>query len=172
LFSKDENLYVPPDSKLREKAQILSLNELQKWLESINPEKLKSMNNSDINNPRRLIRAIEIAIGTPQFINSTKLPNDVEIQTILVGVDMSLENFQEKILKRVIQRFDNGSTKEVENLLRICEQNDLPVCSTLGVSDISKYISAEISKEVCIRDWALHEFQYAKRQLTWFKKKI
>lgn len=168
LFQKDQNLYVPPNDELRAKANKMTLHELQAWLKKVNQVKLEKMNNSDINNPRRLIRAIEISLGTPELNNDLSLPDDVELETIVVGVE--LEKLKEKILARVKERFAQGALDEVKNLLKVCEQKDLPVCSTLGVGDIKNYLLGNTSKEDCINNWSLHEYQYSKRQLTWFKK--
>ena len=55
------NVQVPPNQSLRSELEKLTLVELQNKLQEVNPEKYKSLNNSDVNNPRRLIRALEIA---------------------------------------------------------------------------------------------------------------
>lgn len=168
LFNKDENLYVPPNDELREKAKKMSIEDLQDWLKGVNAEKLESMNNSDINNPRRLIRAIEITLGQPEMKTQISLPEGIKVEKVFIDID--LDEAKEKILQRVKERFSSGAVEEVENLLEVCKEKDLPICSTLGVSDLSDYISGKIKKEDCIKNWALHEYQYAKRQLTWFKK--
>lgn len=171
LFSTDKNLYVPPNQELRDKAENMSLPEIQNWLKELDLEKFNSMNNSDINNPRRLIRAIEISLGKPKLTGSKKLPTNLEVKTMVIGLDMDLEEIQNRIFIRVQERYEQGAINEVKDLLRVCTKKDMPVCSTLGVSDINKFISGKFSKEECIKNWALHEFQYAKRQLTWFKNK-
>jgi tRNA dimethylallyltransferase len=174
LFKLDNNLYVPPNYELREKAKNLSLVDLQNWLEEVNSEKLKKMNNSDINNPRRLIRAIEISVGVPDLkedVNFEELKhNEFEIEKF--GIDLNLEKIEQKIKLRVDQRFNDGAVEEVKGLLKECAVKDLPVCSTLGVNDISEFLDSKTTQIQCKENWALHEFQYAKRQLTWFKKQI
>ncbi len=55
------NILIPPNQKLRQKLEKLSLSELQGLLQKENPEKFSSLNHSDIMNPRRLIRQIEIS---------------------------------------------------------------------------------------------------------------
>lgn len=168
LFNTDENLFVPPNQEIREKAHNMSVQELQQWLLETDKEKLESMNNSDMNNPRRLTRAIEILAGIPETIDVESLPTEVERVTF--GMQEKLEELESKIKERVIQRFDQGAVSEVERLLQVCKTNNFPVCSTLGVSDIRDFLDGKVSEEVCKDNWALHEFQYAKRQLTWFNK--
>lgn len=167
LFNIDENLFVPPNQKIREQANEMTVLELQQWLLRIGKEKFESMNNSDINNPRRIIRAIEILVGIPGERVDEVLPKSVE--KIIFGMQEKLEKIENKIRERVIQRFDQ-SVVEVTQLLQVCKTNNLPVCSTLGVSDIHDFLDGKVNKHTCQLNWALHEYQYAKRQVTWFKK--
>lgn len=168
LFNTDSNLYVPPNEKLRKKASDMTTIELQDWLKKLDPQKFEFMNNSDKNNPRRLIRAIEITTGVPEIQSHQKLPQS--IKNFSVVLETSLDGLQEKIAKRVSERFFAGAVQEVQNVLNLCSKSDFQVCSTLGVSDISRFLSGEVSQKQCLSDWSLHEYQYAKRQLTWFKK--
>jgi tRNA dimethylallyltransferase len=179
LFNLDKNLYVPPNNDLRTKAKNLTLIELQNWLEEVNSEKFSKLNNSDINNPRRLVRAIEISVGVPDVeseINlDESLPKDIKIEKI--GMDLSLKEIEQKITLRVEERFNGGVIQEVKSLIKKCvavgiddHLKDLPVCSTLGVSDLCEFLNTTLSATECKEKWSLHEFQYAKRQLTWFKK--
>jgi tRNA dimethylallyltransferase len=184
LFNTDENLYVQPIDEVREKAKNMPVKELQDWLETINPKKLSEMNNSDINNPRRLVRAIEISLGKPEVGKVLNLPK--EIKTIKIGLsadsdkDVNLKKILQRIEKRVSKRFENGAILEVEKLHEICSDGgqslstdqDLTVCSTLGANDISSYLRKEIDQKKCLENWSLHEFQYAKRQLVWLKKEL
>ncbi|MBU0975038.1 hypothetical protein KKD03_05050 [Patescibacteria group bacterium] len=174
LFNKDNNLYVKPITEVRNKASQMTVQELQEWLRSVNPEKLVQMNNSDINNSRRLVRAIEISIGKPELEKIMNLPDD--INNIKIGLTTDLEKISEKINKRVFERFNNVVVDEVKNLHSTCPTSSInsPNFSTsstiLGASDISSYLNNEIDQEKCLENWALHEFQYAKRQLMWLKK--
>ncbi|GIK83582.1 MAG: tRNA dimethylallyltransferase [Patescibacteria group bacterium] len=168
LFSSDSNLYVPPNARVRKAAVHLGLNELQHWLEKVAAKKLAEMNNSDRNNPRRLVRAIEIALGAPNTTQTLSLPANHWRE--MYGMNVPLEQLQSNIVLRVKERFRNGAITEVKTLLQACEKQDLPICSTLGVGDISDFLSGKSSEKECQENWALHEFQYAKRQLTWFQK--
>ena len=168
LFNLDDNLYISPISEVRDKAKNMQVKELQHWLKSISPEKLSKMNNSDVNNPRRLVRAIEISVGKSEVDKVLNLPDG--IRNFKIGLISDLDSILTKINKRVIDRFENGAINEVEKLNKICEKNNLGVCSTLGVSDINSYLGKEIDQKECLENWVLHEFQYAKRQLVWLKK--
>lgn len=169
FFGRDKRLYIPPNKEIRTKANSMSLSELQHWLVKENYNKFNEMNNSDKNNPRRLIRAIEILLGEPKKQSQSILPEDILLTTIALKVN--LDKTKEKIKLRVRNRFENGAVAEVKHLINeVSKDNDLPVFTSLGVVDILDFISGKVDKQVCIDNWSLHEFQYAKRQLTWFKK--
>jgi tRNA dimethylallyltransferase len=174
LFSKDEKLFISPNLEVRKKSQKLSVMELQDWLKKINSQKYLNLNHSDQNNPRRLIRAIEIELNSHvQSIQqnnqqNSQLPENLEITTLCLN--LPLEEMKAKILKRVQMRFNSGAVDEVKKLLKMCRQQKLPVCSTLGVADILDYLENQVTTQECQENWALHEYQYAKRQLTWYKK--
>jgi len=168
LFNKDNKLYVKPITSVRNKASQMNIQELQEWLKLVNPEKLAKMNNSDINNSRRLVRAIEISIGKPELEKVMNLSDN--INNLKIGLMAELGTISEKINKRVLERFNNGAVDEVKNLNIICPLDSSISSTILGASDISSYLQNEINQEKCLENWALHEFQYAKRQLVWLKK--
>jgi len=104
------SLKIPADKKLRNKLIKLSREQLQRKLEKIDQEKWEGMNNSDKNNQRRLIRAIELAISTHKGGLST-YPTDVGlIQDVLkVGLTASRDILFENINQRVYKWIEKGS---------------------------------------------------------------
>ena len=166
LFSNDKNLYIPPDKNIREKAQKMSLEALQKWVEKIDTVAFATMNNSDKNNPRRIVRAIEKKLTKPVISDVKNLTG--EYQNTVYGIKLSLEELENKISQRVLERFTTQVFSEVEKLISFCATHDSVACSTLGAADVRRYLSKEISQTECLKNWSLHEYQYAKRQRTWF----
>lgn len=169
LFNADPNLHVPPNDEFRKLATTLSVAELQQLLTQLNPEKLQNMNNSDKNNPRRLVRAIEIA----QFSMDEKSePQVQEYNHTYIGLTASLDYIIPKIAARIQKRLDQGVVEEVKSLHliygdRLCEQ----VRTTLGFEQITKNIEHTYSQEQVLEEWQIAEKQYAQRQLTWWKSK-
>ncbi len=166
LFNLNPALRVKPKLKIREKAKQMDLVSLQKWAEEVNPERFKKLNNSDVNNPRRLIRIIEI--GSEKIKESS---GSLAVEQIYVGLNLSLEEIKKRIDQRVRERFAAKAVEEVKSLQKKYQDWSLPALSALGVSEVSRLINGLFSEEECLSQWALHEFQYAKRQLTWWKKK-
>ncbi len=147
LLRPSETLHIPPNKKLRRKLEKFSLEKLQKELQKKNPEKWNSMNYSDQQNSRRLIRAIEIALQGLDPCNCKK--TDV----LIIGLTAPYKYLYQRIDKRVEKRIKNGMAEEKERLKRY---KKLP--KTLGYSD-------ETAEE-----WKFAEHAYTRRQLIYFRK--
>lgn len=162
-----ENIYIPQNHSLRENLEKLSVTELQNELSELDKIKLQSMNNSDLNNPRRLIRAIEIIHFT------TKHPNFLTKQSTnilpIFYLQINKETREQKIRQRVTERFELAKA-EVDEQLKLGQSNTLAASST-GFAELSKFIQGEIDQTTCLELWQTAEIQYAKRQDTWWKKR-
>lgn len=177
LFDFSSNFSIPPNQVLRQKIEKLSVAELQDILRSIDTSKLNAMNNSDLNNSRRLIRAIETTTFLKKKLNSP-LQNSEEFdeKILTFGMIADLETLEDIIKSRVKKRLEQGALQEVKNLMKkYPEVNSsfasYPITSTLGFQEMKDLLDKKIDFPTCINVWALKEFQYAKRQITWWKKK-
>lgn len=182
------NVAVPPDDKLRKKLEKLDIPKLQKKLQKLNPEKFASLNNSDVNNPRRLIRAIEIVSALSKTSSVSRLggtsctlspANGGAIQVTLsanppifhwIGLRQAKEVQKSGIRQRVIERLDAGASAEVKKLFKKYSDQSLPLFSSLGVKQIIEYLDKKISREELIDRWTAAEIDYARRQMVWFQK--
>ncbi|NTU66444.1 MAG: tRNA (adenosine(37)-N6)-dimethylallyltransferase MiaA [Candidatus Moranbacteria bacterium] len=159
---------VKPDPKLREKLSEKSAAELFEELKKIDPERASSI---DAKNKVRLIRAIEIckAIGKVPAINTGNEKSSYEF--LQIGITHPKEVLDERIRIRLKQRFDNGMVEEVGKLhleggvswKRLEEIG-------LGYYWITQYFKGRISKDEAFEKTYQSEKDYAKRQMTWFKK--
>lgn len=167
LTKNIDTLGIKPNQQLRKELSQLSVNELQDKLTKINPKRFQEMNNSDANNPRRLIRAIEIA--THPHLHPTQTTNNNQ-DILSIGLSTSISKIKMYIKKRVIARLkDCSAIYETKQLL---EQSKVSpqALTAIGYGPITKYLNGELSKDELIRDWTQSELSYAKRQLTWFNK--
>src|SRR3989344_5897459 len=144
---------IPKDEKLRVKLNGLKIEDLQEKLKKIDSKKFASMNDSDINNPRRLIRAIEVA-SSGKISERKGMSYDV----LFIGLSLSREKLDERITKRVDDRINQGFDKEIDFLKKKDFFRYAPA-RTLGYKDWPD-----------IKKWKREEIKYAKRQMTWFKK--
>lgn len=160
------NLGVPVNEKLRKKLEKLSLEELQKRLQKLSPERWKMMNSSDRQNPRRLIRAIEVGMYKGKKINSRIKKFDV----LKIGLTASREILYKRIDERVISRIKAGMIEETKNLNR----NGLPLkkMRQLGLeyAVLADFLQKKITKEELVKILQGKIHAYARRQETWFKK--
>ncbi len=168
LLNFDTSLRVKPNDDVRQKAEKMELKDLQNWAKEANPARLAEMNNSDINNPRRLIRVIEIGLNQAGENNNSP---SLSLEQIYVGLTQDLIKIEEKIKQRVLERFSGQAIQEAEQLQKKHGDWSLPAFSALGVGEVSQYLNGLFSKEECLSLWTLHELQYARRQLTWWKNR-
>lgn len=139
---------------------------LVNYLEKNDPEILKTIDKA---NPRRLSRAAEVFMSTGQSISNfktkTKKHRPFSIHKYLLSSDK--EDLHKKIDHRVDLMFQNGLVEEVKSLAK---HRHLKALDTVGYKEVFEYLDNNISLEECIALIKTHTHQYAKRQLTWFKK--
>lgn len=129
--------------------------ELAEILESVSPEKLRTMNKSDRANPRRLMRAIEIA----QSNKKIKVAGPLTADILFIGLKMPLPKLKAKIEARVEKRINQGFAQERQKLLK----KDLPAQSqAMTALGYRQWPDVEA--------WKKEEIKYAKRQLAWFRR--
>ncbi len=170
LFSLDSKLAIPPNKQLRKQTETMSVSELQSWLKEVNEYKFTMMNNSDINNRRRLVRSLEISLDRTA-VGSVKTLS-TNINNLRLGLTIENKLLQTKIKKRVLERFSSGGLEEAQLLMSYCSDLKINhgICSALGMTDLFSYLNNEVTKQSCLENWSLHELQYAKKQLVWFRK--
>ena len=140
---------------------------------SLNPN--HNLNYSDWNNPIRLIRAIEIE-NNPQKSASIHL-NSPQYNTCIIGLNNSLPDIKERITKRVDNRLEAGAIEEVKSLITILNthlgtESGIIKLQQLGLGTvaIAQYLNNNLDYEEMRRQYIESEYQYARRQLTWFRR--
>ena len=120
-------------------------------------------------NPQRLMRALEVMLGTGASIVSFQIKNKITrpFNIVKVGLELPRAQLYERINQRVISMVENGLETEVRNLL---PQNHLNALQTVGYSEWMPYFEGNLSKEKVIENIQQNTRHYAKRQMTWFKK--
>ena len=160
---------VPKNKTLRNSLKNKGASELFEILASLDPTKAASMNISDRRNPRRLVRAIEIAeygIGK----RGEKKIKRVKLDALYIGLSAAKEYVFKLISERIKARFKAGLEGEVKNLILKRVSWDSQAMSALGYSQWRKYFEEKASMSQVINQWNKDEKSYARRQLTWFKR--
>ena len=163
---------VKPNFKLRTKLNKKTVEELQKILTALKSQIAKTMNHSDWNNPRRLIRRIEILKANIPFREkfSNKLFFEKMVSSFIGLRYKNKEKLRETIKARVMKRLKQGAVKEVEKLLKKGYKKTNPGLKTIGYKQIIEYLEKKISLKQTVEKWINAEMQYAKRQYTLMKK--
>ena len=120
-------------------------------------------------NPQRLMRALEVMLGTGSSIISFQNKKLVErpFKIVKIGLELPREELYERINARVLTMVQEGLEKEVKSLEAVAHLNAL---QTVGYSEWKDYFEGKISKEKVIENIQQNTRHYAKRQMTWFKR--
>jgi len=125
----------------------------------------------EIQNPQRMMRALEVVEYTGQSILSFRKNKKTEraFAIVKVGIDLPKEELHRRIHYRVDQMMEHGLLQEVRDLKPYQHLNAL---QTVGYKEIFDYLDNKISLEKAIEDIKTNTRQYAKRQMTWFRKDL
>ncbi|MBL7078526.1 tRNA dimethylallyltransferase [Candidatus Shapirobacteria bacterium] len=156
---------IKPDWDLRAKLGKLSLEKLQQKAGEINPLGWKKLNQSDQNNPRRLMRLIEVGSGKSKGRKSDFLK---EVSVFGIYLDASLEFIKKRIEKRIEQRLDQGLVDEIKALLKKYSWSD-PGLNCLAYKEFKEYFGKKESLKEGKLKWLKDEIDYARRQKLWFR---
>ena len=124
----------------------------------------------DLNNHRRVIRALEVYYSTNKRYSSFLKRNNsyrTDINIKFIGINPEREKLNLRIENRVDNMVSDGLVEEVKKLY---QYKDLNALNTVGYSEIFKYIDGDLSFEDAIDQIKLNTRKYSKRQMTWFKK--
>ncbi len=135
-------------------------------LKKLDPEYYRVV---DLNNPNRLLRAIEICLLTGATYTSLR-KNTAKARPFKI-IKIGLNTEREKLFRRVGERVDTmmekGLLDEVKSLLPYREHNAM---NTVGYKELFAYLDGETTLERAIENIKTNTRRYAKRQLTWFKR--
>ncbi len=139
---------------------------LQERLKTLDPETYTKI---DIENPQRLIRALEICIGTGKpyasfLTDKAALRNFTPIK---IGLTADREIIYNRINQRVDHMLKAGLLEEVKTLI---EHKELNALQTVGYRELFSYFKNEISLDFAIEEIKKNTRRFAKRQGTWFRK--
>jgi tRNA dimethylallyltransferase len=120
-------------------------------------------------NPQRLMRALEVMLGTGSSILSFQNKKAIErpFKIVKIGLELDREELYQRINDRVLNMIELGLEKEVKGLE---DYNHLNALQTVGYSEWKDYFEQKISLEKVIENIQLNTRHYAKRQMTWFKR--
>ena len=125
------------------------------------------------NNVKRVIRALEVYYQSNKSISEHQVNSRKEqpkYQYILLGLKMDRETLYEKVNKRVDIMFEKGLVNEVKALVKMGFDQNAIAMQAIGYKEVLLYLRGEIDYEEAIYIIKRNSRNYAKRQITWFRK--
>jgi len=161
---------VKPDWKLRKKLEKKTNQELFKMLKKLDPNRAETI---EKNNPRRLIRALEIIIKSKKTIPELK-KQPIKADVLMLGIKKDQKDLKELIRKRLLERLKQGMMAEVKKL------HNPPAGGGVSWKRLEEFgleyrylvffLQGKLTKQEMIEKLQKEIEHYAKRQMTWFKK--
>jgi tRNA dimethylallyltransferase len=152
--------------------EINGIGYLQEYLKKLDPNyytQLTQKNPQTLLNPQRMMRFVEVCIGTGKpyssFINQKK--NQRSFTPILIGLEAKREVIYDRINQRVAIMMNEGLLAEAK---KVYPQKELNALQTVGYKELFSYFDNEIQLEFAIEEIKKNTRRFAKRQLTWFKR--
>lgn len=158
---------VPANKKLRESLEGKTTEELLALLTNLDPKAAQTI---DIKNQRRLIRALEVTILTGEPFSEQKKKGDPMFDFLQIGLQIDREVLYTRINTRVDQMVEEGLIDEIQNLLKQKYSWELPSMSGIGYRQFKPYFEKQASIEQCIEQCKKDTRNFARRQITWFKR--
>tara|TARA_Y100001970_G_scaffold179295_1_gene218200 strand:- start:3959 stop:4894 length:936 start_codon:yes stop_codon:yes gene_type:complete len=156
-----------PNQKLRQDLQKKSMEELLELLKDISPQNYDDPSKKDTKN--RIIRVLEIELNKisnqPDIFINQKIDN-----FLVVGIQQERQNNRDLIKKRLIERLEQGLIEEVENLLKNGLKESRLDYFGLEYKFVGNYLKKEITKEDLVDKLHIAICQFAKRQMSWFRR--
>lgn len=142
------------------------LEPLQKELQQVDPEIWETINQK---NPQRIVRALEVyrTAGKPYSSYRKQQPKKRAFNIIKIGLNTEREIVYSRINKRVDLMLEKGLLEEVESLIPFKTLNAL---NTVGYKEYFRYFNKEFTIEEATELLKKNTRNFAKRQLTWFRK--
>ena len=150
----------------------LGLDYLQKQLQEKDPnyyQKLKIENPQTLLNPQRMMRFVEVCLGTgmpySSFLNQKN--NTRNFIPVMIGLEAERSMMYDRINQRVDLMMEAGLLNEVKTLVL---QKELNALQTVGYKELFNFIDEKISLSFAVEEIKKNTRRFAKRQLTWFKR--
>lgn len=133
-------------------------------------EKITTENPQTLQNPQRMMRFVEVCLGTGKpyssFLNQKK--NIRNFTPILIGLEAERSVMYDRINQRVTLMIEQGLLAEAKPLF---PYKDLNALQTVGYRELFSYFNGEITLDFAIEEIKKNTRRFAKRQLTWFKRR-
>ncbi|MDB0616030.1 tRNA (adenosine(37)-N6)-dimethylallyltransferase MiaA [Tenacibaculum dicentrarchi] len=158
------------NASIREKlTKELEENGIEKLQEQLKELDIETYNTITIDNPHRVMRALEVCIGSGKtyssFKNKPKTPRNFEV--IKIGLTADRQIMYDRINKRVDIMLENGLLEEAKKMQ---PHKNLTALKTVGYRELFEYFEGDFTKKFAIEEIKKNTRRFAKRQGTWFRR--
>lgn len=153
-------------NKLLERLENEGLEKLQEEVKRVDPSYYEE---ADMQNPRRVFRALEVFEITGKTLTSyrSKPKKERNFNIIWIGLEMDVEQLYQRINLRVDKMMEEGLLDEVKSLH---QYKELKTLRTVGYQELFEYFDGKISLEEAVELVKRNSRRFAKKQFTWFRK--
>lgn len=165
-FDKVPSSFPEIRKQLQDLYETEGIDQLQKKLKELDSD---YYNKIDLNNPQRLMRALEVCMGTgkPYSILREGKKNPRDFRIIKIGLELPREVLYKRIDERVDEMMKAGLAEEAQKLISLKYLNAL---QTVGYKELFDLFENKTSLDEAVDLIKRNSRRYAKRQLTWFRK--
>jgi tRNA dimethylallyltransferase len=159
-------------SQINSNYENLGIEYLQEQLQLLDPDyyqKITKENPQTLQNPQRMMRFVEVCIGSQKpyssFLNQKK--NNRNFTPVLIGLEAERATIYNRINQRVDIMINEGLLQEAETLY---PNKALNALQTVGYRELFSYFDGDFSLRFAIEEIKKNTRRFSKRQLTWFKR--
>lgn len=165
-----DNLEIPriaPNKKMRASFENKTLSELIALFKEVDPIGATEV---DIKNKRRVMRALEVSILSGKAFSEQKKKGPALFESLVLGLMLEREVLYQRIDECVEKQFEAGLVAETKKLVKRGYLWSLPSMSGIGYKEVGEFLRGEIDLERAKEKIKFRTHDYARRQITWFKK--
>ncbi|WP_134355738.1 tRNA (adenosine(37)-N6)-dimethylallyltransferase MiaA [Flavobacterium psychrophilum] len=171
-FDSFPNIKPEIREKIQEQYDENGIQYLQQKLQELDTEyysKILSKNPQTLQNPQRMMRFVEVCLGTGKpyssFLNKDKITRN--FTPIIIGLEADREIMYDRINQRVDIMINEGLLAEAEKLY---PNKDLNALQTVGYRELFSFFDADFTLNFAIEEIKKNTRRFSKRQITWFKR--
>ncbi len=165
-----DNLDIPqfaPNLQIRKQLESESLDRLVEMLKEKDPATARAI---DLKNPRRVTRALEVVLQSGESFMELRKKGQPLYNALQIGLRWDKDELKKRIETRVEMQIRDGLQDEVGELLKVGYDWKLPSMSSIGYREFRDFFGNKITLPQTIDLIIKDTVQYAKRQMTWFKR--
>jgi tRNA dimethylallyltransferase len=158
---------IQEDRELRQRLETEDIKKLIIRLKKINPIAFRKI---DLKNKRKVIRALEVCLKTDSKFSDSQKKIKSKYKILKIGISLPRKKLYEIINKRTDQMIEMGLVDEVKKLYKMGYNAEIPSLSGLIYKEIGEYVRGKITLDDAVEKAKQKTRNFAKRQITWFKR--